>query len=124
LAQRLRVQKLILSSEKSQTLPNQKFGWFKSFWSVQDEYVLNHQSLDGYLYVRFFKMVTVLCFVGCFNWVVLFPVTATGHGGQEQLDLLSFSNLGKQDKNRYYAHVFCGWLYFSELLEPSNSFEF
>ena len=104
-----------MSSEKSVQLPDQKFGWFKRFKGVQDEYVLNHQSLDEYLYLRFLKMVTLICFVGCcITWPVLFPVNATGDGGQSQLDLLSFSNIGGDQKNRYYAHVFMGWIFFSE----------
>jgi hypothetical protein len=102
-------------SEKSKQLPDEKFGWLKPFRSIQDEYVLNHQSLDGYLYLRFLKMVTVICFVGsCITFPVLFPVNATGDGGKTQFDLLSFANIGKDQKNRYYAHVFIGWIFFSE----------
>lgn len=43
------------------------------------------------------------------------PVNATAGGGQEQFDLLSFSNIPKSGKNRYYAHVFVGWIFFSKL---------
>ena len=101
-------------SEKSNKLPDSSFGWFKPFRNIRDEYVLNHQSLDGYLYLRFLKMITLICFVGCcVSWPVLFPVNATGDGGKKQLDLLSFSNIGKDQKNRYYAHVFIGWIFFS-----------
>ncbi len=105
----------MFGSEKSQQLPDHKFGWLKPFGGIQDEYVLTHQSLDGYLYLRFLKMVTLICFVGCcITFPVLFPVNATGDGQQKQLDLLSFSNIGSDQKNRYYAHVFTGWIFFSE----------
>jgi len=78
--------------------------------------LVTHQSLDGYLYLRFFKILTFICFIGCvITWPILFPVNATGGGGQKQLDILSFSNIGKAGKNRYYAHVFLGWIFFSEL---------
>ena len=43
---------------------------------------------------------------------VLFPVNATGGGGQKQLDLISFSNV-TNNKNRYYAHTFVAWIFFS-----------
>jgi hypothetical protein len=100
--------------EKSQELPEGRFNWLGTFRSIPDEYVLSHQSLDGYLYLRFLKMVTIICFVGaCLTFPVLFPVNATGDGGQIQFDLLSFSNIGPGQKNRYYAHVFIGWLFFS-----------
>lgn len=30
------------------------------------------------------------------------------------MDLLSFANINKSGKNRYYAHVFVGWIFFSK----------
>lgn len=59
-------------------------------------------------------MALVICFVGCcITWPVLFPVNITGGGGQEQLDILSFSNIdSKTQGNRYYAHVFVAWLFY------------
>lgn len=103
------------SREQSRDLPESKFGWISSFRGLHDDYVLNHQSLDGYLYLRFMKMLAVICFVGCcLTFPILFPVNATGGGGQSQLDLLSFSNISSNNKNRYYAHVFVGWIFFSK----------
>ncbi|EHK96748.1 hypothetical protein M7I_7552 [Glarea lozoyensis 74030] len=104
----------LYDGEKSHPLPDKKFGWLSTFKSIPDEHVLNHQSLDGYLYLRFLKILAVICFAGsCLTFPVLFPVNATGGGGQTQLDLLSFSNINDQQKNRYYAHVFCGWIFFA-----------
>jgi hypothetical protein len=77
---------------------------------LPDEYVLQHNSLDGYFLLRYLKVSIVICFVGCcLTWPILFPVNATGHGGQTQLNLLSFSNV--EDKNRYYAHAFVAWVF-------------
>lgn len=105
---------LTINREKSEKLPDAKFGWFSHFRSLPDEYLVTHQSLDGYLYLRFFKMLTVICFIGCcITWPVLFPVNATGGGGQKELDIISFSNISSTGKNRYYAHVFIGWIFFS-----------
>jgi hypothetical protein len=102
-------------------LPDKKFGWLSTFKSIPDEHVLNHQSLDGYLYLRFLKMLAIVCFAGCcITMPVLFPVNATGGGGQSQFDLLSFSNINKSGKNRYYAHVFCGWIFFCKLSEKGE----
>lgn len=84
------------------------FGWIKDFKGLKDEYILDHQSIDGYLYVRYFKVLIGLCFVGCLiTWPVLFPVNATGGGGQKQLDLLAFGNVNNAGSNinRYYAHA-------------------
>jgi len=106
---------LTVHSEKTKDTPKGRFSWLKPWRNIPDEFVLNHQSLDGYLYLRFIKMLTIICFIGCCcTMPVLFPVNATGGGGQEQLDLLSFSNIGANGKNRYYAHVFVGWIFFSK----------
>jgi hypothetical protein len=59
-------------------------------------------------------MALVLCVVGCcITWPVLFPVNATGGGGQAQLDILSYANIDQDTQsNRYYAHTFVAWIYF------------
>lgn len=59
-------------------------------------------------------MTVVICFVGCcITMPILFPVNATGGGGQQQLDILSYSNIDKDTQsNRYYAHAFVAWLYY------------
>ncbi|OSS44008.1 hypothetical protein B5807_11373 [Epicoccum nigrum] len=87
---------------------NGLFGWIKDFKNLKDDYILDHQSIDGYLFVRFFKVMIVLCFLGaCITWPVLFPVNATGGAGQQQFDLLSMSNVKNEgvNVNRYYAHA-------------------
>ncbi|KAJ5051484.1 uncharacterized protein L3040_001260 [Drepanopeziza brunnea f. sp. 'multigermtubi'] len=104
----------LYQSEKTEEVPSGKFNWLKPFSDLSDEYVLNHQSLDGYLYLRFIKMLTVICFVGsCITFPILFPVNATAGGTAQQFDLLSFANIPKNGKNRYYAHVFVAWIFFS-----------
>ncbi|KAK4683206.1 phosphate metabolism protein 7 [Podospora pseudoanserina] len=101
-------------SERSPPLPNGLFNWIGSFWRIPDIYALQHQSLDAYLYIRYLQMALVLCFVGCIiTWPVLFPINATGGGGQKELDILSYSNVNPDThKNRYFAHVFVSWAYF------------
>ncbi|KAI0485274.1 hypothetical protein GGR56DRAFT_662999 [Xylariaceae sp. FL0804] len=101
-------------SERSPALPNGLFNWFGSFWKISDYHPLQHQSLDAYLFLRFLKIVTVICFVGCcIMWPVLFPVNATGSGGSTQVDILSYANINqKTEKNRYYAHVFMAWIFY------------
>jgi calcium permeable stress-gated cation channel len=62
-------------------------------------------------------MLTIICFVGaCITFPILFPINATGGGGQKELDIISFSNINESSsgKNRYYAHAILGWVFFSE----------
>jgi hypothetical protein len=90
------------------------FNWIGSFWKIPDVYALQHQSLDAYLYLRYLRMALTLCFVGCcITWPVLFPVNATGGGGQTELNILSYANIDQKTQySRYYAHCFVGWAYF------------
>jgi hypothetical protein len=101
-------------SERSPPLPNGLFNWIGAFWKIPDVYALQHQSLDAFLYLRFLRMAFLICFVGCFiTWPVLFPVNATGGGGQTQLDVLSYGNIDQATQgSRYYAHVFVAWVFF------------
>ncbi|KAL6707295.1 phosphate metabolism protein 7 [Coniothyrium glycines] len=95
------------------------FGWIKDFKGLKDEYILDHQSIDGYLYVRFFKVLIGLSFIGCLiTWPVLFPINATGGAGKQELDLLSFANVSTEGAgiNRYYAHAIISFVFLSLVL--------
>jgi hypothetical protein len=95
------------------------FGWIKDFKNLKDEYILDHQSIDGYLFVRFFKVLIVTSFLGCLiTWPVLFPINITGGAGQQQLDLLSMSNINPSGRNvnRYYAHAIVSFVFLGLIL--------
>ena len=77
---------------------------------MNDKFVLQHSSFDGYLFLRFFRFIITICFVGsCITWPILFPINATGNGGAAQLDIISFSNI--DDNKRLYAHAVVAWLF-------------
>ncbi|KAI1409424.1 DUF221-domain-containing protein [Hypoxylon sp. FL1857] len=101
-------------SERSPALPNGLFNWIGPFWKIPDIHSLQHQSLDAYLFLRFLRIVVVVCFVGCcILWPVLFPVNATGTGNSTQVDILSYSHVNRDtEKNRYYAHTFMAWIFY------------
>ncbi|KAL1953900.1 hypothetical protein VTO42DRAFT_2052 [Malbranchea cinnamomea] len=87
------------------------FGWLWSMAKLPDTYVLQHHSLDAYLFLRYLKIVTVICFAGCLiTWPILFPINATGGGGLVQLDILTFGNVSN-NRNKYYAHTFVAWIF-------------
>jgi calcium permeable stress-gated cation channel len=101
--------------ERTPAAPNTLFGWLPFMQKIPDEYVLQHNSLDGYFLLRYIKLCIVICFVGCcISWPVLFPVNATGGGSESQLNILSFSNVRADSqvaKLRYLAHVFVAWIF-------------
>ncbi|KAK5939505.1 phosphate metabolism protein 7 [Knufia obscura] len=107
-----RSEEAILYEEQRRT-PTSNKGFFGTLFDIKglpDYFVLERNSLDGYLFLRFFKLLIVISFAGvCITWPILFPVNATGGGGQEQLDILSFSNV--VNVNRYYAHALVAWVF-------------
>jgi len=89
--------------------------WFHAFRTMSDVFVLQHNSLDAFLYLRFFRFMVWTCFLGCcLTWPILLPIHANGGGNATQLDRLSFSNIAK---NKYlWAHVAIAWIFFLGIL--------
>jgi calcium permeable stress-gated cation channel len=53
-------------------------GWIKDFRRIDDKWILDHSSIDGYLFVRYFKLIVIISVLGCLiTWPVLFPINAT-----------------------------------------------
>lgn len=60
-------------------------------------------------------MLTVIAIVGALiTWPILFPVNATGGGGESGLNILSFSNV--QNQTRYFAHALVSWVFFGWIM--------
>lgn len=100
-------------SERSPALPSGWVNWFWDFLQISDAHVLHHSSLDGYLFLRFLRVLCTTCATGCLiTWPVLFPIHVTGGAGNTELDALSFGNV--TNPKRYYAHVVIGITFFCE----------
>jgi calcium permeable stress-gated cation channel len=107
---------LISHREKTPPLPGGFLNWVADFYRISDIELLKKQSLDSYLFLRFLRMMATITFVGCcITWPILFPVNASGGGGQSQLDVVSFSNVA--DPNRYYAHVLVAFIFLGMCLQ-------
>ena len=102
--------------ERSPNVSNSIFGWIPEFYAIPDTWILNHHTLDGYLFIRFLKVSVACCIVGCcITWPILFPINATGGGGQKQLNIITMGNV----TNNYYkmfAHAGCAIIFFSFVL--------
>lgn len=78
--------------------------------------------MDGYLFLRFLRILCVTFFVGCLiTWPILLPIHATGGVGNTQLDALSFSNV--KDKSRYYAHAIMACVYFGRYQQQTRDYQ-
>ncbi|PWY92255.1 DUF221-domain-containing protein [Aspergillus heteromorphus CBS 117.55] len=101
-----------LRCERAPQLPSGFVNWFGQFLRISDAQVLRHSSMDGYLFLRFLRVLSATCFTGCvITWPILLPINATGGAGNTQLDALSFSNV--QDPTRYYAHTVMAIIFFT-----------
>ena len=102
-------------------LGGSRFGWITEFWAIPNSYVLAHQSLDSFLFLRFLKLSVVSCLVGCaITWPVLFPINITGGGGQKQLNILSMSNV--ESPWRFWAHAVCAIVFFGTVNQSIHKF--
>jgi len=98
-------------------LPKGLLDWFGEFWKIPDLYILQHQSLDAFLYLRFLQVAILICLAGCgISWPILLPINATGGGGQKQLNILSYANINRDNHNRYYAHALVSLAYLSFIM--------
>ncbi|KAK5696626.1 phosphate metabolism protein 7 [Elasticomyces elasticus] len=101
--------------QRTPKLSDSLFGWIRGFYNIEDTYVLQHHSIDAYLFLRFLKIAIVCCIVGCFiTWPVLFPVFATGGAGKSQLDIITFSN--QSNLWTYFAPCGCAMLFFGFII--------
>jgi calcium permeable stress-gated cation channel len=98
-------------------LPSGWFNWIKPFYNIPDTFVLNHCSVDGFFFLRYIKVLCIICFAGClFAWPVLLPLHGTGGRGLTELDLLTIGNVVISSK--FYGHVFVAWGFFSKMTYP------
>jgi hypothetical protein len=78
---------------------------------VPDKFMLYHQSLDSYLFLRFLRTLIFICVVGaCITWPILMPINATGGGNAKELNRISIGNV--KEKHRLYAHATVAWVFF------------
>ena len=95
-------------------MPNGWFDWVKPFLAIDDTYILNNCSLDSFLFLRFLRVLSIVCLVGCcLAWPVLLPVHETGGSGLVQLDKLTIGNI--RVPLRFYAHAAVAWCFFGPL---------
>jgi calcium permeable stress-gated cation channel len=96
-------------------LPSGWVNWIKPFWRVPDTFILNHGSLDGFFFLRYLRVLAIICFTGCILvWPVLLTLNGTGGRALAELELLTIGNIVNPYK--FYAHALVSWLFFGEAL--------
>jgi len=101
------------SRDRTPSSSRSSFSWFRDFRRLDDKFVLRHSSMEAYLFLRYLRMVVLICVVGCcLTWPVLFAINATGGGGASEADKISFGNV--LDSKKLYAHAIVAWIFFGE----------
>ncbi|KAL1838165.1 hypothetical protein VTJ49DRAFT_2967 [Mycothermus thermophilus] len=99
----------------SPELPDGWFNWIRPFLAITDDYILNHCSLDGYFFLRFLRVLSIICAAGVvIVWPVLLPVNKTGNSGLAELESLTIGNI--KLGTRFYAHALVAWCFFGFVL--------
>jgi hypothetical protein len=88
------------------------FEWVHTMRTVPDKFMLYHQSLDSYLFLRFMRTLIFICVVGAaITWPILLPANYTGGGTSKELNRVGIGNV--KNKDHLYAHAVVAWVFFS-----------
>lgn len=103
--------------EKTPKLEKTGFvNWMPEFWRHPDEELLDHQNLDGYLFIRFLRSITFISFIGVCLTLPVMIINYMGGGKKSELASLTLSNVAKP--NWYYWHWLTASVFFGKSLPP------
>ncbi|KAJ4374254.1 hypothetical protein N0V83_002995 [Neocucurbitaria cava] len=102
----------VLEKDRTPCHNRSSFEWVHTMRTIPDKFMLYHQSLDSYLFLRFLRTLIFICVVGAIlTWPILMPVNATGGGKAKELNRISIGNVKK--RKHLYAHATVAWVFFS-----------
>ncbi|CCD23314.1 Phm7p NDAI_0B02790 [Naumovozyma dairenensis CBS 421] len=101
----------IKEEERTDEVPSGYFQWVPFLLGKPHSFLIQHTSLDGYLFLRYIGIFATTSLLLCFIlFPILLPVNATNGNNLKGFELLSFANV--TNKNRFFAHVFLSWIVF------------
>ncbi|KAK6459199.1 uncharacterized protein RJT20DRAFT_148771 [Scheffersomyces xylosifermentans] len=102
---------LVPEEQRPEPLPRDPFRWVYILLTKPNSFIIQQAGIDGYFFLRYIFSFACVFLVGLLTWTVLLPVNATnGKPNTHGFDQLSISNI--LHKERYYAHVFVGWVFY------------
>lgn len=102
---------LINDEKKPEPLPKGLWQWILPLLKKSDNFIIQQAGIDGYFFIRYLFIISAYCGVSLlYIFPILLPINAVDGVADSTFDLLTFSNV--KSHGRYYAHVFCGWVFF------------
>lgn len=105
---------LVPDDKKPTPLPKDPIRWVYILLMKPHSFIIQQAGIDGYFFLRYVFVMGWFFLLGMLTWIILLPVNATNGMGNKGLDQLSIANV--KNHNRYYAHVFIGWVYYGSLI--------
>lgn len=107
---------LVPEEKKPDPLPRDPLRWIYILLMKPDSFVIQQAGLDGYFFLRYLFVFGIIFLFGIAMFAILLPVNATNGGSSAKtgFDQLAISNI--VDKNRYFAHVFMGWIFYGAVI--------
>lgn len=106
---------LINDEKKPEPLPSGIFSWILPLLKKSDNFVLQQAGLDGYFFLRYLFILAAFFAVSImYIFPILIPINASNGAHETGLNQLAYQNV--KHRHRYYAHVFCGWVFYWSFL--------
>ena len=105
---------LVPEEKKPEPLPKDPFRWIFILLAKPESFILQQAGLDGYFFLRYLKIFGYLFGFGLLTWIILLPINASNGNHLKGFDQLSIANIKNED--RYYAHVFIGWIWYGAII--------
>ena len=107
---------LVPEEKKPEPLPRDPLRWIFILLMKPDSFIIQQAGLDGYFFLRYLFVFGLIFLFGIAMFAILLPVNATNGGSDAKtgFDQLAISNI--LDKNRYFAHVFMGWIFYGAVI--------
>ncbi|CCH59151.1 hypothetical protein TBLA_0B03100 [Henningerozyma blattae CBS 6284] len=102
---------LIPDEKKPEPLPSGPYQWFLPLLKKSDSFIIQQAGLDGYFFLRYLGLICIYCgFSMLYLFPILLPVNVVHGRNESGLNKLAYQNV--LTPARYYAHIFCGWVFF------------
>ncbi|CUM45306.1 uncharacterized protein AC631_00423 [Debaryomyces fabryi] len=107
---------LVPEEKKPDALPRDPLRWIYILLMKPDSFIIQQAGLDGYFFLRYLFVFGLIFMFGIAMFAILLPVNATNGGSKAKtgFDQLAISNV--LHKNRYFAHVFMGWIFYGAVI--------